>query len=565
MRIKLFALTFLLLFTASLLHTQQREFNRAYRLERRGKKEEALKIYRRLFKKNPKDTKAFNSLKRVYFDLKRYDEFITLAEDAYRSFPQEIFAMGIGEAYIKKGKLTEGKKILYNIVDKNGTENNFKSVATIFLTNKLYAEAGKIYLKGRKVLNNKSLFSRELSLVYYSIGDLKKSTTELLTLFCSSPKEKVWIERRLKDFFQRDSLAVLSAIRERSKKKGAEIHQFLGDVYVSIERYESAIDEYKKGSQSKALFDFAQKVLNEKRYELAIESFKEYIATNPEPNLLLISQIELGNCYYRTGRYQKAMEIYTKLLKKKDLIRKVEILFNSAMVYSSLNDDSKAVDLFQNLVKKYPSNPLCNDALFQIVDCNVRLGRLKQAEEAGRKVSATYVGKFKLGELFYLSGKFEQALKFYEEVANGNPQSEYVNDAIERMIFVKDNRDDVCLKGYATAELLIFQKKFKEAIDKIKVIINESLKLKEHSWLLLARTYGASGDTLSAIGSYRNLMENHPESDLSVVAQVEIGLLYKRMGEYEKARTEFEKILINHSKSMYAEEVRLELKNLNKK
>ena len=134
------------------------------------------------------------------------------------------------------------------------------------------------------------------------------------------------------------------------------------------------------------LYSIGESNLDQKRYDLARESFKKIVERHPNSSYAARARFLIGEAYYREGEFDKAIkefEAFMAFFPRHQIADLVQ--FRLAMSYydqiKPVEQDQgltqKALDRFRQLVKEYPESRYTTEALAKIDVCR---GRLAQKE-----------------------------------------------------------------------------------------------------------------------------------------------------------------------------------------
>lgn len=558
----IFSLIFTSILCANLARGQREELNVGRSLEEQKRMEEALQLYTVLHQKYPQDLRVFHALKRVHFKLEKYDEFINLIGKAYKVNPTSEYALALGEANLRMDRMKDAKEWLALFIEESGTEGSLHKVASIYISMGMLEEAAKTYEEGRKKFKNDFLFIKEMALLYRN-SNLERSVRESIRLYLTTPEERVWVERMLKQEVKKGNQStVLRVIKEEvtSHRDNRDLNILLGDILVELNDYEGALDEYRLSEETKALLRLAKECKEEGKFELALKAYEDYFEKNPNSTE---AHIGMGDCFFALGSLDKAEEFYERAVDAPDREDAVQALFRLSEIKTIRGDFVAARNYYRKVEKRFPF--VATEATFRIIGTYMREGKLTQAAtECENAIRADEVrAHYLLGEINYYKGDFSKAKEYYEKVTNHSPNTIWVNDSMERLILL--GAPDEELKIYAQADALLLQCKYDESIEVSKKFLKEnpSSEISPNALFLIALSYEQKGQPTVAVEGYRDMIDNYPKSYLCPHAQYRIGLLYlNEFKDVGSAKRELETVLLKYPESMIAEKVRNELRGL---
>ncbi len=176
--------------------------------------------------------------------------------------------------------------------------------------------------------------------------------------------------------------------------------------------------------------------------------------------------------------------------------------------------------------------------------------------------------RFKVAQTSYFKGDFTWA-KAQLKVLKGSTTQLIANDAVDLFLTITDNEPvDSIPSGliqYSKAELLAFQNKTQEAIDTLK-IINTNFKgqpIEDEALFKQAKLYTKLGLFKEAIANLKKVIALNPEGILIDDAYYNLAELYNnQLNNSEKALEYYQKIIFDHSSSIYLVDARKKYRKL---
>ncbi len=232
-------------------------------------------------------------------------------------------------------------------------------------------------------------------------------------------------------------------------------------------------------------------------YEEAIKSFNQLKRTFPESRYVDEACYNIAKSYNEMQKGEEAVAAYNEFIQKFPSSKLIPLaLYNLAECYTCLNDWEKAGLSYQKLLNGYPKNPLAEKSQFRIGFHYYSNGSYEKAElswhEFLKKFPSTSLAPFALfclGSTCYSQGKPDEAIQAYKKLKDGNLQKEWRE------------------KGhFYLGAALLKEGKYKEAINE-----------------------------------FESFEREFPESSLMPEAVSCAGQCYLLKGEYNSARTCFEK------------------------
>ena len=199
-----------------------------------------------------------------------------------------------------------------------------------------------------------------------------------------------------------------------------------------------------------------------------------------------------------------------------------------------------------------------NQALIMYTQIQYDLKNSELAQEA----------RFKVARTSYFKGDFQWAQNQLKVLKSSTSQL-IANDALELSLKIGNNMDkdslNEGLKIYARAELLGFQQKYRQAIDTLAYVLEQfkGQQIEDDALFTQALYYENLANYSAAEVNLLNLLDFHPESLLYDDSIFKLGILYRdHLGDPEKAKLMFERIIFEFPSSIYLVDARAAFRKL---
>lgn len=162
--------------------------------------------------------------------------------------------------------------------------------------------------------------------------------------------------------------------------------------------------------------------------------------------------LRAGDCSFKLGKYADAVRYYDEAVKNKyDGFEYA--LYQKAIIRGLQNEPLDKIVLLDELTTKYPNSRYADEALLQLGDTYLGIGKLNEATVPLKKLTTEYRGKsplvnqglLKLGLISYNQGNTSAATNYYKQVFANNPETSEAKDALVALeeIYVRDlNKPD---------------------------------------------------------------------------------------------------------------------------
>jgi outer membrane protein assembly factor BamD (BamD/ComL family) len=171
---------------------------------------------------------------------------------------------------------------------------------------------------------------------------------------------------------------------------------------------------------------------------------------------------------------------------------------------------------------------------------------------------------FALAELQFFHQGYDSALALYGRIEQ-TPESEFANDAIERMTTIQLNRKDTTLLGtFATASLLAVQSKTDEAVRQFDELASQKLNtdLAEVSLMKSIELSAQRKDIAGVHKRVQNLAQLNAESIYADKALLLDAEMSAAEGNNQQALQSYQELLAKFPRSLYIQDARERVRKL---
>jgi tetratricopeptide (TPR) repeat protein len=583
--------------------------------ERSGDFESAAKMYEEVYAKDSTNYGIFDALRRVYMQLKRYDDAIALMEQRLRLQPTDVNILAqLGRAYNFNANDVKANEVWDRaIATSPKNETVYRVVCAAMLENRQVETAIKMYLRGRAEIGKPDLFTTDLAYLYTLVLNYTEATREYLNLLKNDVMQLNYVQSRISVYTGRpDGLASATKIvEERSKLEPDNLMalELLGWLYMEGKNFDNSFDIFKRiDDKTKAggleLENFGERALKERAFAAAGKTF-QYIITN-YPKFNMMAQVKFGyaqsleeagaehdtlnlfggnNPFPDSGKpaneaqpgFTGAIAEYKKIVAEypstevaaRSLLRIANVMYDR---FYNLNEAHSSLEIINTQYGAFVS--VAMEARLLSGDVYLAMGDLEKSEAAYNSVLAIRTvtrdlqdkALYNLAEMQYFRGKFSDAVMKFGDLTK-NAAANITNDALDMLLFLQENMkaDSVALKEFAKADLLQHQRKLSEALGQYELVqktypttplIDESL-MNMGDVLTIMKRYP------EAIASYDTLIKNYPESIVLDKAMMKEARIYSAgLNDKVKAIASYESLLQKYPNSIYASEARKRIREL---
>lgn len=558
--------------------------------------DKAAELYEKLLSKNLGSMYFYDNLLQSYIKLKRLDDAESLCKKMYRKLGLSYYNVDLGFIYKLANKPEKAQKQFEEIVKKLlPNQDRIFETANAFEKRNEQELAIKVFLQGRKLLNDNIVFNNELANLYSNTKQIPLMIEEYLNGIEQNPFNQEQIQGLLQNNINNNSdfelLKVALIKRIRTNQKIDAYYEMLIWFYVQRKDFENALIQAKAmdkrlKEEGRKMMDLGYLAISNEKYDAAVRLFNE------------VALLGKDKAYYLAAK-QGVLEASNKKLLSSDSFSQADLVNlektyeaflaeNGKTFYTSgcirdlakmntfyLNNFPKAIALYNELL-----NMAGIEAQFK-AECKLELGDLYVMKGEEWEAMLLYgqvdkeflehplgqEAKFKNAKLSYYLGEFEWAKAQLDILKTATTQL-IANNALELSLLIQDNTIDSnedALKMFARADLYYQQNKLSMAnllLDSINLLfpkhdLADDIAFKKGQLFLKQKNYTESL-------KYFNIVLNEYGSDiLGDNALLNIAIIYDRyLKKPAEAQKQYENFIERYSSSIFINEVRKRYRTL---
>lgn len=589
--------TFLFIIFFIFSASSQQKYRLAVEYYNSGEYEKAAQIYESLYKESPNNKSYFNWYIQCLIDLKDYENAGRITQAELKKNPNDV------SLYVTYGNLLERqgfndkanaefRKAINNL---NPDPTNITNLANNFTNLAKYDLAIETYLKGEKLSNVENLYVYNLADLYRRQGDVKNMIKYYLITVEKEPSSAN-IQTSLQRFLSEEDYTELQKQLYQKIQEKTDIPHYgelLQWTFTQKKEYDKALRQAKAldrqfEENGNRVFNLADVAFKDKDYNTAIDAY-QYVVNNHGRNTSFYLDSKRGLLNSKKAKvtenfnYSKEdlnilkME-YVSFLNELGRNTQTATLMQEFADFEALyvNELDTAIMILEELRQfgGLPPDAIAK-AKLALGDYYLMNGDRWEASLLFSQVDKDFkegqIGEYareRNARLSYFSGDFEWSQEQFK-ILKGATSKLISNDAIDMSVFILDNlgmdTTEVTLQMFAQAELLTFQNKYTEAIQKLDSI---NILFPEHSLdddvlYTKAQIYKKQRRTKEMIEMYQTIIEKYPEEIRADNAIFELAELYEtKLNEPEKAKVLYEKLFVDYSSSTFAVEARKRFRKL---
>ena len=556
-----------------------------------GEYEKALKTYEQLVNNDPRNQLYFFGLINSYQQLENFTVAEKLLQEKLSDSKDPIYLIELGHN-LELQKLNEKANNYYERALEAITQNaNYSnSLARSFEKYSLLDYAEKAYKKGMAG-NSMMRFEIPLARIYGEQGKLDQMFEAFLALIEKEPELSTTIIREFDRYITNDAsneanLILKKAILQRlQQNQGIVFTEILSWLFIQQKDFNKAFIQekaiYKRGNKNlQRIIQLAVISRSEEDLETSKAVLEFIIGEDPPGNILLQANQLLLNMKVQTASKKE----YEEITKDFDLVLEefgtgeetLSIQIDRAnFIAFQLENVKKAEDLLLELAARTKSNYQLASVKMALADIlviaqkfNQALINYSQVQNLVKNDELAQEARYKVAKTSYYKGDFEWA-KSQLDVLKASSTQLIANNALELSLLIQENSledsTQTALKLYAHADLLIFQNKKEAAIKILEELLQQHKgdKIEDEALLKQAALYVELQQYEKAETNYLKILEYYPDDILGDNATYLLADLYNGpLGKPEKAKDFYEQIIFNYADSIYFVDARNKYRSL---
>ena len=557
----------------------------------KGEFEKALVSFQDLLTSQPGNGFYFQKAIECYQQLKKYDVAEKAILDRYNKYKQSSLLIELGANYQLQKDESKAKKYFEQALDKiKKNPSEVYGIAAVFERKVLIDYALQSYEIALEIDSNMN-FNFQMAVLYGQKGETDKMIEKFLEESYKNPQNLILIQNQFTRFMTENADVTFNeALRKAlliriQKNQDVFWNQYLSWFYVQQKEFGKAFIQekaiYKRNPESLSnIVNLAQISIEEDEKETAKEILAFILENSKDTDLQMQAHYFLTEMKIN----DPAIKDYSEI--EKDLV----YLLNQYGItpYSIKLQILKAH--FNTFQMKNPTQgkAILKTALglpineYQKADVKMELADIFLFEEKFNQASLYYsqieedlkndvVGHeatLKSAKTSYFKGDFDWALKQFKELKTVSSQL-IANDALEYFLLINDNTvadsTQTALKQFARGDYLIYQNKPQEALLQFQDILKnfKGKEIESVTIYRLGKIYEKIGDYQSALSQYQKIIDQHSEGIYIDEALFFTAEIYnKKLIDIEKAKSFYEKLVFHHQDSIYFVDARKKYREL---
>lgn len=560
-----------------------------------GEFDKAIELYEPLYQRT-QNRFYYQMLYESFLATERLKEAEKLAEKRLRQYPSEIsLYVDLGQIQLRRGEKKKAEKTLLTAIEKLGNDSRqLSDLVQSFQNIRRPDLAVKAYLQQRERQRNPFAYVMELATLYQAMGDYESMTAEYFSLLDNSPGNMGSIQIALQKALGETSNPKLadglrSTLVSRVQKDPNNRYYLDMMIWFSLQQKDfqfaweqaRAVDQRFPSQGEEQIFRVAAIAHNNSDYTTAASCYRYLIGKGAANQYYFDSRV--GELRVKFDRINKGYSISAPELTA------LKAEYQAAL--DELGKEPRTVPLMRNyayLLAYYADDvALASDLLYDIIEMpqikaqlrdevKLDLGDLllfsgstwdasllySQVEKANKNDLLGSQAKFRNAKLSYYNNDFEWA-KSQLDVLRASTSKLIANDAMQLSLLISDNMEVdstfEMLELYAAADLDLYRNRLEEAWQGYESIAIRTLShpLLDEVLLQKARIRIKQARYAEADSLLQHLVDFYPHDILADDALLLMAELNEdHLNNMERARSCYERILLDYPSSLYTDRAR---------
>jgi len=557
-----------------------------------GEYEKAKNLYETLAKDLSNISLIHNN---YYFLLLETDDHSTASkyiDRLIKNFPNNLYYhLDIGLLYLDEGKQDKADKYFKSIIEEIKTDNyRIRITADYFVNKQLTQYAIFAFQQARLAINNPYAYSLEMANIYRIMNEKDLMVEEYLNYVSQNPSNLNYVKNTLQSLLAKpEELESLESLLldKIQQNPNSEIYGELL-IWVNLQQKNfygafiqaRAIDRRLQTEGSRSI-NIGLIALDNDDYDMAIQIFSYVIKQYPGTYNYILAKMYLIRTYEKRVRntypvdereIRNLVNDYNIFIEELGVTRNtLEALRNKALLHAFyLDEKDSAIFILKKIVNTPRANPdIKAKSKLDLGDIYLLMEQpwestllYSQVEKSHKNEYLGYEAKLRNAKLSYYKGEFKLAQEHLDILKEATSR-EISNNAMELSLLIKDNialdSSETAMRNYAAIDLLLFQNKSDEALEKIKWMLEnyEGHSLTDELLWLQADIEIKRGGFTKAYQLYERIVDNFDYDILSDDAFFMMGeIQQKYLDDNEQAMNIYREFLTRYPGSIYVAEAR---------
>jgi predicted Zn-dependent protease len=496
-------ISFLLLFPLASKGQSQTDIQLAGEYLSKGDRKKAYQLYTELAKDEINIPFIHNNYVNLLLDLGLYNETQSYLKKISKKDSDNLqYHLDIGFVYVRSGDLNKADRYFKDLITENKSNAyRIKMMADYLNAKSLTAYSILALQEARQATGNPAMFAPELATLYRLQGNRDKMVQEYLTYVTQNSGNLQYVKNVMQALLNKpDELESLEKLLYEKVQQQPDVDVYSDlliwvtlqqkNFYASFIQARAYDKRYKKDGEK--TMEVARVALDNDDVLNAAKIYRYIIREYPNsPNYLIARlgliqtrETQIKNSYpVNRDSVRSLISEYKKFIAQyPDNTNSMEATRSEALLFAKyLDEKDSAVQILNKLISNVKSSQyLKAKSKLDLGDIYLTKGEswestllYSQVEKTQKESIIGYEAKLKNAKLFYYKGNFKLAQEHLDILKEATTR-EIANDAMDLSMRIKENialdSAGEALKEYANIELLLYQNKTDEALERIQIL-----------------------------------------------------------------------------------------------
>lgn len=514
---------------------ERQQLRQAQSYQRTNQHQNAILVLRALYANNPGNVQYYQELLESYLQLSMTDEALQLIQQQKTAAsPHFRYDIDYGQVLIKEGKKEEALRLWEKTIKANSNDiGAYTMVAGVLSANRMYEEAADIYKRAYANHPDKIYLLKALADFYQTRMQYYRSLEYYLEYLRKDPNNYQTVIQQVLSFDleepQADSLNQLLAKEIQKYPDIPELQLVSAKFFQKYQRFNESLQIYSKlendNSQGKYFIEFARAVQADSLYRLALDAYNNLITRFPQSRYLLAAYLGAAKCNLEIAREKNDAGYARQAI---DMIRKVKDTYPNHPEIANLSllegdiyrqyffDIDRAIEIYRQVSGEFAKDiEIRERAYLNAGECYIIRGDMAEAVSFLNKVNTSRDqtrAQFFLAKIDFYQGNFSEAREHLNRIIQTEGLSGSItNDALDLLTLLGFAQTaPEALKLYAEADLLLFQQKKSEAVNRLQSALEKPAPPHFRSKMIFeaARLSAEIGEYAEALEYCNRVLEN---------------------------------------------------------
>ncbi|MFN9776409.1 MAG: tetratricopeptide repeat protein [Candidatus Kapaibacterium sp.] len=557
--------------------------------EQSGDYRSAARLWQSLYDEDPKSEEYFGGVCRTLKALDNMQSLKDIVEKRLLTIRSVSTLTVYGQLQWNSGKEDDADKAWSEALKKSAvTERSFLEMAKAQIEVRAVAKAIETLERGRTALRKPEVFADDLAKLYATNGNITRSLEQVLLVFDRSSQLQ-YAQGRISALMTDDSAAriVQSLMKKEYDSRGSENIAF-ARLYEWFLRESKKPDEAcaivedidkRLNARGRELVNFAETMRADGNYETAMRAFSAVMAMGKSSDVAQYAAFGFAACSESQSgdnaspeRSAEVVKLYRTIIRdypRSSSAADAHLRIGSILERSGAASEEVKKE-YRTVVRSYEAFPQAAIAMLALAKVSMADDSLDAAMnllgEALSMRGATQElmdeVQFQRGEILFFKGYMDSALSVYTTLAE-QPESNFANDAIERMSIIRQCADDsLMLWNFAQAGRLRNRRRIDESLKLYDEIMlqRRNPDIAELACIKAAELCMGERRYAPARAYCEKLSTQWPESIYLDRAMVLSARSFRAEGNKAESKAQYEELLRSFPRSIFTQEARAALR-----